>query len=137
MRNPRVSAKERTATHTGSRDSTVTHLADIQVEVQAEVCGVCIDVLHPSVEELVQVIQVILTSTATAVGRSGGLLVRHAGVPSVIDADHLEDISTGIVDHIPNIVGSSLGVIFNVIACRTRSATCALVRTQLEKTDPT
>lgn len=115
----------------------MTRLADVQVEVQAEVCRVSIDVLHPPIEELVQVIQVVLTSTATAVGRSGSLLVRHAGVPSIIDADHLEDISTGIVDHIPDIVGSSLGVVFNVIACRTRSATRALVRAQLEKTDPT
>jgi len=137
MGNPRASAKERTATHTGSRDSAVTHLADVQVEEQAEVRGVSVDVLHPSIEELVQVIQVILTSTATAVGRGGSLIVRHTGVPSVIDTDHLEYISTGIVDHIPDIVGGSLGVVFNIITCRTRSAACTLVRAQLEKTDPT
>jgi len=62
------------------------HSADVQVEVFAKSAIVIIgvDVLTPAVKELVQVVEIILTSAAARVARSSGLGDRQSACPAIV-----------------------------------------------------
>ena len=65
------------------------HLAVLQVEEDAHVAIVGVDTLHPAVECLVEIIEVVLSEAAALVACAGSLFVSHAFGPAVVSAKGL------------------------------------------------
>jgi hypothetical protein len=109
--------------------------ADIQVEVLSELNAVGINVLHPSVEELVDIVQVVLTSAASTRSGGRGVSVSHASEPPIVVADEENEVSAAAVELGLYELGSKLGVGGGVVARTVSSSIGALVFAELEKAD--
>lgn len=61
-------------------------VTDIQVEILAKrrVVLICVDVLAPTVQELVQVVEIVLLPAATTMGSSSCIRISHSPEPAVI-----------------------------------------------------
>jgi len=89
-------------------------LLTIEVEVRAQTESVVVGVLalQPTIEELMQVVQVLL---APAAGRGGSLHripLGHMLKPSIVVSSSLQDVSTVLCEDISEELGASLDIEF-------------------------
>lgn len=75
-------------------------VADIQVEVFAErrVVLISIDVLAPTIQELVQVIEVVLLPAFTTMGSSGCIRMGHSLEPAIVMTNGGEKVAIIFVE---------------------------------------
>jgi len=108
-------------------------MADVQVVVRAEVARIRVDTLHPAVEELVQVVEVVLAPAALGMSSCRSLAVGEALAPAIIGTNSLEHISATGLDLSSQVARSFINVEGGIPAVTTRSAT-ALVLGDLHET---
>jgi len=65
----------------------------VEVEVLSESLGVRVDVLAPTVQVLVKVVQVVLAATTGGVGGSSGLFLGKTFCPAVILSNAQKDVA--------------------------------------------
>lgn len=94
-------------------------LADTEVEVSSNVVSVAS--LHPSIEELVRVVQVVLATAAARVTSSGGPVDGKSLRPTVVLSDGLKNRATKLVDSVREILHGGVHVVRDVLAVATRS----------------
>jgi len=93
----------------------------IQVEVLTEAVFVSVNVLEPTVEELMKVVEIVLAETARGPPSSGSIVKGHAPMPTVVSADGQNQIATIFFQTVGEVFGTSLDVVGNVSAIATWS----------------
>lgn len=95
-------------------------LARSKVEPRAH--AITISTLAPSIEELMKVVQVVLSMTVALPSGSLGVIRRHADPPTVVTAGRDENVAVVVVDQVLEQSGSSVDVEVDVVAVAARSA---------------
>lgn len=93
-------------------------VADIQVEVLAKrrVVLIGVDVLAPTVQELVQVVKVVLLPAVTAMGSSGCIRISHSLEPAIVMTNAGEKVAIIFIEQLREELGASADVEINVLA---------------------
>lgn len=110
-------------------------VAGIQVEVFAKrrVVLIGIDVLAPTIQELVQVVEVVLLPAVTVMGSSGCICISHSLEPAIVMTDGGEEVAIIFIEQLREEFGASTDIEINVLAITIRS-TNAFVTGELHQT---
>lgn len=98
-------------------------VADIQVEVLAKrrVVLIGVDVLAPTVQELVQVVKVVLLPAITTVGSSGCICISHSLEPAIVMTNAGKKVAVIFMEQLLKKLGASTDIEINVLAITIRS----------------
>jgi len=108
-------------------------LANVQVEVFPQSVTVGVDVLAPTVQELVQIVEVLLAAAATSVAGGGGLCNGETRVPAIVLANTLQYVAVVGSQGIGKELGTGANIEIRIATVSTRRTT-ALVLGNLHKT---
>lgn len=110
-------------------------VADIQVEVLAKrrVVLIGVDVLAPTVQELVQVVKVVLLPAVTTMGGSGCIRISHSLEPAIVMTNAREKVAIIFLEQLRQKLGASTNIEINVLAI-TLGSTNAFVVGELHQT---
>jgi len=107
-------------------------LTAIEVEVLAEIHGICVDVEEPTVDRLIEVVKVVLRA-AVCVLHTGSVFDGHTQHPTVVRTKSQEETTTVGSELIREILGTSHDVVTDILAVPTGSIP-TLVTGQLHET---
>lgn len=110
-------------------------VTDIQVEILAKgrVVLIGIDVLAPTVQELVQVVEIVLLPAVTTMGSSSCICINHSPEPAVVMTNGGEKVAIIFVKQLREEHGASTDIEINVHAI-TIWSTNAFVAGELHQT---
>lgn len=72
--------------------------------------------MHPTIEELGEVVEVVLPETVALVTSTGGIVIRHADSPAVVRSDRSEDIAAVVINHVGEELGRSADIVVDIPA---------------------
>jgi len=110
----------------------VRRLTPVEVEVLAEMQGIRVLVLEPTVNHLMEVVKVVLRAAA-GIAHTSSVFDGHTRHPTVILTKRHEEVATVGSELIREVLGTSHDVVSDILAVPTRSVT-TLVASQLHET---
>lgn len=110
-------------------------VADIQIEVLAKrgVVLISVDVLAPTIQELVKVVEVVLLPAVTTMGSSGCISISHSLEPAIVMTNAGEKIAIIFLEQLREKLGASTNIEINILAIAIGS-TNAFVAGELHQT---
>jgi len=111
------------------------HSAYIQVEVFAKsaIAIISVDVLGPTVKELMQIVQIILASAAGRIARGSGFSKRQSGAPAIVLSNTQKHVAVVVPQCLSKVTSGGADVKVGISAIPSRSTT-TLLRCDLHKT---
>jgi len=94
----------------------------VEIEIFAQTVRVCIDVLAPAIEKLVDIVKVVLASTAIGMPSGSSVFKGQTTSPAIVTSDSKRKIATVIVQKALEKLGTSPDVEFGIPAVSTWSS---------------